>query len=86
MKILLGLFLVLLIGTILIGYITSDETVVMFGWKRFKDAENQFTVGLDQSSFIDEDNKFKQDRFTVGLYFCAIIFVFTTEIKDNIAL
>lgn len=86
MKILLGLFLVLTIGTILIGYITADETAVGFGWKDFKSDANQFTVGLDQSSFLSSDNKFKQDRFTLGLYFFAITFVFTTEIKDNIAL
>jgi len=86
MKILIGLFLILIIGTVLIGLITSDSTVAIFGWKKFKDAENQFTLGLDQSSFVSDDGKFKQDRFTVGVYFFAVIFIFTTEIKDNIAL
>jgi hypothetical protein len=86
MKIVIGLFLILILGTILIGYITSDETIVGFGWKNFKDESNQFVLGLDQSSFISDDNAYKQDRFTIGLYFFAITFIFTSEIKDNIAL
>ena len=86
MKILVGMILVLVLGTILIGLITSDNTVMGFGWKKFKDAENEFTVGLDQSSYTSMDGKYKMDQFVIGFYFCAITFLFTTEIRDNIAL
>lgn len=81
MKIVIGIFLVLTIGTVLIGYLTSDTTHLAFGFKKFASKEDEFVLGLSKSSYISDDETMTMDEFTIGAYFFAFTFLFTKENK-----